>query len=248
MSEMILVVPDLQCPLHDKRFVFEGLARVIDDNRKRISRVITIGDELDFTSIGRWSEGTPEAFTRALGAERDEWVEVARALRVTDTIRSNHTDRLYTTIMRKAPGLLGVPELELENFMRLDQLGIRFHPKGLRVKDWMFIHGDEHRTSQVSGTSALNNSKAIGLNVCQGHVHRAGLVPWTQSFQGSITRTLWGMEVGHAMDIRKASYTRVHQWQQAFGVLYPTGNTFSPSLIPVIGGRRFIFEGKEYKW
>ena len=246
MSEgLIFVVPDLQIPLHDRGFV-RGLASVIADNHRRIKRCITIGDELDFTSIGRWSEGTPLAYTNALGKERDMWVEVAKDLKVTDVIRSNHTDRLYNSIMRKVPGLLGVPEFELPNFMRLPELGINWHPKGLRDRDWIFLHGDEAGTSQIAGTTARNLVQKTGLNVVNGHVHRAGVVPYTTSINGKVTRTLWGVEVGHAMDYKKVTYLKTMNWQQAFAVLYPVGNTYSPSLIPVMG-RRFVFEGKEYK-
>ena len=41
------------------------------------------------------------AYTRQLGNERDQWVKIAEDLQVTDTIRSNHTDRLATGIMRR---------------------------------------------------------------------------------------------------------------------------------------------------
>ena len=247
MSEkQIWVIPDLQIPYHDKRYVNE-LARVIADNRRSIDRIITIGDELDLSSLGRWSEGYREQFSKNLNRERNEWVRIAKELQVTDTIRSNHTDRLHKQIAAKIPSLDSLPELSLENFMRLPELGIRFHPKGLRIKDWLFIHGDEGRTSQVGGMTAVANTRATGLNICQGHTHRAGLVPTTQSFMGQVTRTLWALEVGHAMDLRRALYTKTHQWQKAFAVLTPIGNTLSPMLIPVMGNR-FIYNGKEYRW
>ena len=242
----VWVIPDLQIPLHDRRFV-DAMALCIRENSEPGDRVVTIGDELDFTSIGRWSEGTPAAYTQALGKERDEWVAVATDLRVTDVIRSNHTDRLYTSIMRKVPGLLGVPEFELTNFMRLPELGIDFHPKGLRLKDWCFLHGDEAGVSQIAGTTAKNLVTKVGLNVVQGHTHRAGLVPHTTGVNGKITRTLWGMEVGHAMDTAKATYVKTHNWQQAWAVLYENGNTYTPHLMPVVR-KSFIFEGIEYSW
>ena len=247
MSEkQIWVIPYLQIPWHDKRYV-NGLARVIADNRRSIDRIITIGDELDLSSLGRWSEGFRESFSKNLNRERNEWVRIAKELQVTDTIRSNHTDRLHKQIAAKIPSLDSLPELSLENFMRLPELGIRFHPKGLRIKDWLFIHGDEGRTSQVGGMTAVANTRATGLNICQGHTHRAGLVPTTQSFMGQVTRTLWALEVGHAMDLRRALYTKTHQWQKAFAVLTPIGNTLSPMLVPVMGNR-FIYNGKEYRW
>jgi hypothetical protein len=243
----IWVIPDLQIPFCDRRFISDGLASCIADNRRDIERVVTIGDELDLQSLGKYVEGYKEQFTANLDRERNQWMTIARELGVTDTIRSNHTDRLARQIASKIPSLSSLPELSLENFMRLPELGIRFHPEGLRVKDWLFIHGDEGRMSQVGGMTAVANTRATGLNICQGHTHRAGLVPTTASFMGRVTRTLWGLEVGHAMDLRKARYVKTHQWQKAFAVLTPIGNTLSPTLIPVIG-RRFIYNDKEYRF
>lgn len=246
MKELIFVIPDLQIPFHDPRFV-AAMAQCIADNESRVDRVITIGDELDFTSIGRWSDGTPLAYTKQLGKERDQWTQVATDLGVTDTIRSNHTDRLYSTLMRKAPGLLGIPEFELPQFMRLPELNITFHEKGLRLRDFVFLHGDESGVSQVAGTTSRNLVTKTGLNVVCGHTHRAGVVPYTTSIQGSITRTLFGMEVGHAMRVEKATYTKTANWQQAWAVLYPTGKSFTPTLMPVVN-KGFVFEGKRYAW
>ena len=62
-----------------------------------------------------------------------------------------------------------------------------------------------------------------------------------------VTRTLWGMEVGHAMSYKKVTYLRTMNWQQAWAVLYPTGNTYTPMLMPVVG-KSFTFEGKRYSW
>ena len=243
---MIVLIPDLQIPLHDKQFV-NALCQFTADHKKRITRVVTMGDELDFTSMGKWSESTPLAYTRKLGSERDQWIKIAEDLQVTDTIRSNHTDRLATGIMRRLPGLLDVPEFELPNFMGLPELDINWHPQGLRLADWILLHGDEAGTSQIAGTTSRNLCTKTGLNVACGHVHRAGIVPHTTSINGRLTRTLWGMEVGHAMDYKKVTYLKTMNWQQAFGVLHPNGRTYSPQLVPVVN-KSFIFEEKEYKW
>jgi len=51
-----VVVPDLQVPLHDEVAV-NNVARFIKAYRP--DSVLTLGDEADFTEIGRWSEGKP---------------------------------------------------------------------------------------------------------------------------------------------------------------------------------------------
>lgn len=248
VDKTFFIVPDLQIPLHDEGFVYT-LAECIRDHKRKHDEVITIGDELDFTSLGRWSEGTPLAYTRQLGTERDEWVEIAKALQVTSCIRSNHTDRLFATIMRKAPGLLDIPELELPAFMRLDQLGITWHPKGYNFAPHAWaLHGDEAGLSQIAGTTARKLADKVGgkLTVC-GHTHRLGLQPFTRGVNGTGLETSWAIETGHAMDTSKAHYAKTHNWQQGFTVIERVGNSLHPQVVPVVN-RSFVYAQQEYRW
>ncbi len=97
---------------------------VIGNNTNVATEPLRRGDEIDFNTISKWSEGTPEAYEQTLGTDRDEAVQVLYDLQVTQMIRSNHTDRLYNQIMRKIPSFLSLPELRFEKFMQLDDLGI----------------------------------------------------------------------------------------------------------------------------
>ena len=245
--DLTFVVSDLQVPFHDDKFV-DAMARCIDDNAKRIRNVITIGDEQDFQTISRWAQGTALEWEKSIGRDRDTTVDVLKRLRVTDSIRSNHTDRLWQQTTRRMPGLIGLPELELENFWRLPDLGISFHPHGFQfAKDWIALHGDESGISQIAGMTSKNLVLKTGLNVVNGHTHRLGLVPTTYSVHGKVTRTLIGMEVGHAMDLRRASYVKTHNWQQGWGAFRHDGNVSHPILMPVVK-RSFTFEGTVYTW
>ena len=124
----ILVVPDLQVPYHDVRAV-KNLSKFIA--KQKFDQIISIGDEIDLPQISRWTENTPGWYEQTLAADRDMAVDVLYDLQVTDMIRSNHTDRLYNVIMKKIPAFLSLPELRFEKFMRLDDLGIKFHKKPL---------------------------------------------------------------------------------------------------------------------
>lgn len=247
-DKTFFIVPDLQIPLHDVRFV-NAMAQAIADNKKPGDEVITIGDELDFTSLGRWSEGTPLAYTRALGKERDQWVQIAKDLTVDHVIRSNHTDRLFATIMRKAPGLLDLPELELPVFMRLDEIGAKWHPHGYQYSPGAWaLHGDEAGLSQIAGTTARKLADKVGAKLLTcGHTHRLGLQPLTQGVNGIVNNVSYAIEVGHAMDLSKARYAKTHNWQQGFVVVRKVGRTLHPQIVPVTN-KSFIFEGKVYKW
>jgi hypothetical protein len=57
------------------------------------------------------------------------------------------------------------------------------------------------------------------------------------------------MEVGHMMDMSKATYLPANagNWQPAFGILYIDRNKVTPNLITV-NDRSFIVEGHKYSW
>jgi hypothetical protein len=57
------------------------------------------------------------------------------------------------------------------------------------------------------------------------------------------------MEVGHMMDMSKATYLPANagNWQQAFGILYIDRNKVTPNLIQV-NNKSFIVEGTKYSW
>jgi len=244
----VWVISDLQVPYHDKRAV-DAVTQCVTDMKQDNDIVITIGDEIDLPTISRWTQGTPGEYTRTIGKDRDVTVQVLRDLQVQHVMRSNHTDRLFNAIMRRIPGLLGLPEVELENFLKLPELGITYHKQAYPVAPgWVAMHGDEAGVSQTAGTTAAGLVRKTGMSVVCGHTHRMGLVPTTTSVNGSVTRSLWGFEVGNLMDLRQAHYTKgVANWQQGFGVLYVEGQKVTPVPVP-IQRKSFVFEGDMYAW
>lgn len=246
MSELIVIVPDLQVPYHDKRGV-DTLAKFIKAVKPHT--VVSAGDEMDMQTISRWSKGTPLEYERSIGKDRDETVRVLEQLQVDHVIRSNHTDRLFNTVMMRAPGLLGLPELTLEKFLRFDDLGITYHRKPYELApNWLLMHGDEGNISQTAGQTALNLARRTGKSVVCGHTHRAGLSHYTESYAGKAQRTLWGLEVGNLMKLKSASYLKggIGNWQQAFGLLVVDGKTVTPQLVPIQQDGSFHAIGK--KW
>ncbi len=241
----IVVISDLQVPYHDERAV-RNVASFI--RRFKPDQVITIGDEIDLPQISRWTEGTPGWFEQSLGSDRDATVEILWDLQVTDMIRSNHTDRLYNVIMKKIPAFLALPELKFEKFMKLDELGIKFHRKPLEfAPDWIAIHGDEGSVKPTPGLTALEAARRHGKSVVCGHTHRAGQSAFTEASGGVLGRVLRGVEVGNLMDFKKAGYTKgVANWQQAFAVFYVDKKTVTNTIVHIEKDGSFVFEGKRY--
>jgi hypothetical protein len=188
----IVIVSDLQIPFHD-RVAVRNVAQFI--TKFKPHEVVTIGDEIDFNTISKWSEGTPESYEQTLGDDRDEAVQVLYDLQVTTSIRSNHTDRLYNQIMRKIPSFLSLPELRFEKFMRFDELGITFHKKPYNIAPgWIAVHGDHTPIKSQGGLSALEAARRHGKSVISGHTHRAGRSSFSEASGGRIGRILHGVE------------------------------------------------------
>jgi len=109
--------------------------------------------------------------------------------------------------------------------------------------------GDEGRTNRTAGGTALTLAKQIGSSVVCGHTHKAGIQHEHTGYNGSIRNRLYGVEVGHLMDIKQAAYlgSTGANWQQAFVILYARRGNVTPVVVP-INGRSFTVEGKVYEF
>lgn len=243
----IWAISDLQVPFHNRKAV-DSVAQAIADLKGPDDLVVTVGDEIDLQTISRWSQGTALEWERSIGRDRDLTVQVLKDLQVQVCVRSNHTDRLYNSLMKRLPGLIGLPELELHNFLRMPELGIHYSEGAYPVAPgWHLMHGDEAGMSQVAGQTAAGLVRKVGTSIICGHTHRLGLQPYTTSVNGKVTRTLWGFETGHLMDMGKAKYAKTHNWQSGFGLLYVDGNHVTPCPVP-IEKKSFVIEGVRYSW
>lgn len=241
----IVILSDLQVPFEDVH-VTQNIARFLQ--KFKPDQTVTIGDEIDFQTISKWSEGTPQAYEQSLGDDRDRCVDLLWELGVTDCIRSNHTDRLYNVIMKKIPSFLSLPELRFEKFMKFDELGITFHKNPMPIAPgWIAVHGDHTPIKNLGGLSALEAARRHGKNVISGHTHRAGRSAFTEASGGRVGRILQGVESGHLMNVAKASYTHgVMNWQQAFSIIYVHEKNVQVDLIHIEKDGTFIVSGKRY--
>ena len=81
----IVILSDLQVPFEDVH-VTRNIAKFLAVFKP--DQTVTIGDEIDFQTISKWSDGTPAAYEQTLGADRDRCVDLLWELGVTDCIRS----------------------------------------------------------------------------------------------------------------------------------------------------------------
>jgi predicted phosphodiesterase len=245
VKKRYLVISDLQIPFHHEQAV-KNLIKLV--KREKFDLVLNTGDELDMQSQSKWAKGTHLEYEGQLDHDRTLAQNILWDLGTTDITRSNHTDRLYHTLVRGAPSLIGLPELQYEKFMDFANLGIRFHRKPFEFhKNWVLVHGDEGSMNSNAGLTALGLAKKFGKSVVCGHTHRAGISAFTEGI-GASYRTLWGLEAGNVMDKRKASYLKAGSanWQMSVAVIETHGDRVSTFLVPINKDGSFTLYGKLY--
>lgn len=253
----IVVVSDIQAPLHDVKAV-EAVTEFIGDFQPDM--VATVGDEADCTSISRHVRGRDKEYTDNLQAGLDSAHAVMRGFREAApraemvVQRSNHTTtRLENYIGLHAPGIASLRGLTWPALMRYDEIDVKLSlAPTLIAPGWHMLHGDEGRSATYAGGTALKLANQLGTSVLCGHTHKQGLIHDHDAHSGKVTKHRFGFEVGHLMDMRKADaanggYLKFggSNWQAGFGLLYVTGKAVLPVPVPIVNGK-FVVEGKEY--
>ena len=243
-----LVISDIQAP-YQLDPAIKNLKKLA--KRERFDSVLVVGDEMDFQTISRWAEKTPLAYEQTIHADRELCKQILWDLseysRECHIIRSNHSDRLYNTLL-KVPGLISLPELQYPQFMGFSEMGMTYHKTAYEFyPGWVLCHGDEGSMSQHAGVTSLNLAKKFGKSVVAGHSHRLGMSAYSEGINGH-SRTLYGVEVGNLMDRKKASYIRYGSanWQNGFAILEAVGKTLTPTLVPVNKDGSFTALGRYY--
>lgn len=251
MTKTILVIPDLQIPLHDEGFL-EKLLAVTEYVEPDV--LAFVGDLTDSTEVGRWVKGTAGEHTGKLQEAFDKAASILAAFREAAgrscgmlMVKSNHDDRTEKYIADNAPGLSGLRSLDFGVLAGLNEAGVQLVAGPFRVaSDTVLVHGHERAYSSVPGKYGLDRSREYDANVVYGHTHTP-LVVTTTVGAGDLARTRWAMNVGHGMDKSKAAYLKdgYATWNQAFGLVHDDGYTSFPELVIAQYGS-FMFDGRSW--
>jgi UDP-2,3-diacylglucosamine pyrophosphatase LpxH len=250
--QTIVCLPDFQVPYHDPKFI-RAMFRFIADAQP--DKVVHVGDFLDAPEPSRWSKGAAGEYAGTLQKSLDTAFDVLIDLRAAFPSgpvvlkMGNHDRRISDYVKRYAPALGPLRALDFERLIHAGGLGVEIsHGVHEVAPGWLVAHGDEGSLSRIAGNTAAGLAQKFGKSVVCGHTHRAGLVPHSTGYNGK-NRSLWGLEVGHAMDVKRAGYLKAGSanWQQAFGILRTNGRTTIPELVTVVD-RRFSVEGAVYEW
>ncbi len=239
----ILILPDLQVPYHDTHFV-KLMRDFIEDFQP--DDIGQIGDLMDQPQPSRWNKGLAGEYEDTLQEQLDTTKKIIDDLHIQWVKMGNHDERIEAYVERYAPALRSLHALRIENLLELEDRGVRVYREPFEVAPgWIAAHGHETRSlSAVSGRTAYGLARRFDSSVVCGHTHRAGIVAETVGLNEH--RTFTGMEVGHGMDLKYATYVQSPNWQQAFGILHVDEGQTQPELIPVHNGR-FVYQGKVYK-
>lgn len=260
-SYNIVIMPDVQAPLHDEKLVNKFVQFLADYEPDQLGQV---GDFTDSTEISRWVRGKAKEHTGDLkqGFRISKYI-LEKIRDVYDgqfqIVRSNHDDRLESYIEAHAGGLSSFmdDEMSIERLAGFNEYEVEFVRDGVvnltpgLNNPWIMCHGDEGSMSPMAGKTAFNLAKnKFGANVVCGHTHRAGFTSESYGYNGRINRRLSGLEVGHFMDMTKADYLKkkgvAANWQQAFGIIEVCGSTVQANLIDVDINGNFIVDGVLY--
>jgi len=238
----VVVLSDLQIPYHDP----VALKKVISFIKwYRPNELWCVGDELDAPEPSRWNKGMAGEYAPTLQDSIDQTYNIMADFR--DALgrnkpfiiqRSNHTDRIQTYIRKYAPAFGSLESLKIEELLGYSSLGIQYlHRFKELLPGWVMAHGDEGRSVQVPGSTAMSLAKKLGKSVVCGHTHKLGLQHETTGLYGK-NRTVYVLEVGHLMDMRQASYltSGIANWQQGIGILVEKDRKVTPYAVPLVDG------------
>lgn len=247
----IVVLSDMQIPYHDPRAI-KLVQQFVKDYQP--DELFCVGDEADSPEPSRWNKGSAGEYAGTLQAGLDKTAEIMKAFKEAigdkpfHVMRSNHGDRIQHYVSRYAPALSSLRDLEYSKLLRYRENEITYHNKLWSfAPGWIMAHGDEGNLSRQAGGTALALARKTGSSVVCGHTHRLGIQHEHTGFNGRIQNRLYGVEVGHLMDLSQASYlnTGSANWQQGIAILYVDKNKVTPSIVP-INGTSLIAEGKQH--
>lgn len=247
----IIVISDLQVPYHNRRAV-DNIATMMREYG--FDMLLNVGDDIDAPEPSRWNKGLAGEYAPTLQRGFDILRDVHSTFR--DALgnkdyhlsRSNHGDRVETYVRKYAPALHSLRALDIDALAGYSELGITYHRQPFEfLPGWVLMHGDEGGSSVSPGGTALSLTRLTGRSVICGHTHKLGAQHVTTGVNGK-QQHRWGIEVGHLMDVKKASYlaSGTANWHAGFATLDVVNGKVGWNLVQVQPDGSFIFEGVRY--
>ncbi len=206
------ILSDVHFPFHDYTALKTALKKLYE---YEIDTLILNGDIVDFMSVSFW-EKRPEY----RNLERERKLAITSLEKIREIFKDvkiiykegNHEERLERYLSRKAPELYDLEELQVENFLKLRDMGIDYVKNKRRIEagELDIIHGHEYR-SFASVNIAISFLRKSFKNVLLGHFHRK-----QEDTKKTIRDELNGAWVVGCLCDLKPDYSPHNEWTHGF--------------------------------
>ena len=194
IAEFVVAISDSHHPLNNEP-LRESTLKFIEDMYEIYGEKLTIvhnGDLCDFPQFSKYLVDPRDRAAKDLnGTLRAARFELSEISSVAPKARKcfkegNHDNRIYTDILRKAPALIDLPELNLNHLYHLEKNGWEF----FRTTDRLVLegglkitHGDRHSSagSAYTAMAELRHGDS-GLSMITGHIHTFAHVYTSDTF------------------------------------------------------------------
>lgn len=212
-------IADLQVPFHDPKAIDICFNHLIKEG---IDSLFINGDLVDFYGI---SEYEKDPRYRNFESEYEDIIEMLCYIKQTFpdipiyyNLDANHEYRYEKYMRKKAPELLGLKLFEIEDLLRLDDLGIKYikNIDHVKIGKLPVIHGDTtfRRGSGVAPARTLWLRTKVSC--IASHVHRTSEFT-SKNFFGEMT-TCW--TTGMLMHPNVEYCKHVDEYNQGFGIIH----------------------------
>jgi UDP-2,3-diacylglucosamine pyrophosphatase LpxH len=248
-TNLCVVLPDIHYPYQEES-AMKAVYQFLDSNRKKIKKLVLLGDNMDCNNISRHTEGKPRLRTRG-GIKKDfddfdkvilrELEKNIEPLTSKIIFEGNH-EAWIEQWLDKNPEFEGM--VEFDKVLNLKNRGWDVVPQGgfRQVGKAYLIHGDE-----VGGGiyAAKKLVESFCATVVMGHVHTASMhtkvsqVKAKDKWIGYTLPTLGTLSPKYAKG-------RPNAFVHGFGIIEVWPNGFVNVYIPIILEGRFSFAGELY--
>lgn len=205
------ILPDLHIPEHDLAATEWALAGL---ESAKIDGLILLGDVVSLDAVSRFQK-PPKGLTileEELEAGREFFSEVeAQFSRLRERVYlfGNHEARLSAYLIRNAPALVELPQVQLRTL-----LGLAWHWQTVPYGQLIERQGVIFQHGKLFGHNTCRKNLLLGKSVVQGHSHRLSVVHHRFPHGAEIA----SIELG-CLCRYEQNYTSVTDWTHAYGIL-----------------------------
>lgn len=236
----IAIGMEMQIPYHDVK-LFKLFVQWLSEYQP--AELVIIGDYLDAPAPSRWNRGTAEEYAGNLQGEANTAKRYLADLRNVyagpiSYLMGNHEERIAVYARTKAPAFVSLDALRVPNLLSFSTFDVtEVQPFYSPTPGLVVTHG--HLTnagvSKYAGGTAMALARNQGMSLVCGHTHRHGII-----YERFGRKTIFGMETGHMMDVKKAGYIKTGNpnWSAGWGcVEVDSHGGLWPSMVTYRGGR-----------